>query len=100
MSIGQVDEPKDSCTGVRRTKTCVASKNVDASRDFILFSPNKQRGGWGCAARFSLFSFLCPADHERDWLQGKVNFYGLATNTLYARNNNNQKANIVQNTSN
>ena len=31
--------------GGRRTETCVAPRHVDASRDFVLLSPNEQRGG-------------------------------------------------------
>ena len=47
-------------------------------------------GGGGYAARlFLLFSFPCSADHERDWPQCKVVFFGLVTNTLNVRNNNN-----------
>ena len=47
-------------------------------------------GGGGYAARlFLLFSFPSSADHERDWPPCKVVFFGLATNTLNARNNNN-----------
>ena len=46
--------------------------------------------GGGYAARFFLlFSFPCSADHERDWPPCKVVFFGLATNTLNVRNNNN-----------
>ena len=36
-SIGLVDEAKESCTGTRRTATCVAPRHVDASRDALLF---------------------------------------------------------------
>ena len=43
--------------------------------------------GRGGAAR--LFFFPCSADHERDWPLCKVVFFGLATNTLNVRNNNN-----------
>ena len=47
-------------------------------------------GGGGYAARlFLLFSFPCSADHERDWTPCKVVFFGLATNALNVRNNNN-----------
>ena len=36
------------------------------------------------------FSFFpCSADHERDWPPCKVVFFGLATNALNVRNNNN-----------
>ena len=48
--------------------------------------------GGGYAARlFILFYFPCSADHERDWPPCKVLivFFGLATNTLNVRNNNN-----------
>ena len=37
---------------------------------------------------FLLLSFPCSADHERDWPQCKVFFFGLATNTLNMRNDN------------
>ena len=47
-------------------------------------------GGGGYAARlFLVSSFPCSADHERDWPPCKVVFFGLATNTLNVRNNNN-----------
>ena len=38
---------------------------------------------------FSFSFFPCPADHERDWPPCKVVFFGLATNALNVRNNNN-----------
>ena len=49
-------------------------------------------GGGGYAARLLfLFSFPCSGDHERDWplCKSKVVFFGLATNMLNVRNNNN-----------
>ena len=46
-------------------------------------------GGGYAARNFVLFSFPCPADHERDWPPCEVFFFGLATNTLNVRNNNN-----------
>ena len=61
-------------------------------RVFIYFSPNEQCGGVGggyAARRFLLLFFPCSADHERDWPPCKVVFFGLATNTLNVRNNNN-----------
>ena len=74
----------------------MAPRHVDASRVlFLYFSPNEQRGGRGgggagCAARLFCFLFFpCSADHERDWSPCKVVSFGLATNTLNARNNNN-----------
>ena len=33
--------------------------------------------------------YTCSADHERDWPPCKVVFFGLATNALNVRNNNN-----------
>ena len=45
------------------------------------------RGGGYAAILFLLFSFLCTADHERDWPPCKVVFFGLETNTLNVRNN-------------
>ena len=46
--ISLVDESKESCTGARRTETCVAptKHHVDASRGFV-FSPNEQRSEGG-----------------------------------------------------
>ena len=43
---------------------------------------------------FSFSFFPCSADHERDWPPCKVVFFGLATNALNVRNNNNN--NIVR----
>ena len=45
--------------------------------------------GGGAARLFLLFFIPCSADHERDWPPCKVAFFGLATNTLNVRNNNN-----------
>ena len=58
---------------------------------FFLF-PNEQRGGGGGTLPDFFFFFLpCSADHEWDWPPCKVpgSFFGLATNTLNVRNNNN-----------
>ena len=46
-------------------------------------------GGWGALPAFSFPFFPCSADHERDWPPCKVVFFGLATNALNVRNNNN-----------
>ena len=63
-------------------------------RSFLLSDELTRAGGGGYAARlFLFFSFTCSADHERDWPPCKVFFFGLATNTLNVRNNNNN--NIV-----
>ena len=48
--ISLVDESKESCTGARRTETCVAPRHVEASRDFFI-SPNEQRGEKGLLRR-------------------------------------------------
>ena len=57
----------------------------------LFFSPNEQRaGGAGGALPDSFFFFPCSADHERDWPPCKVVFFGLATNALNVRNNNNK----------
>ena len=71
---------------------------MDAPRDFLIFffiffifSPNEQRagvGGGGVRCQ-TFFFFPCSADHERDWQPCKVVFFGLATNALNVRNNNN-----------
>ena len=48
------------------------------------------RGGGGVRCQtFFFFFFPCSADHERDWPPCKVVFFGLATNALNVRNNNN-----------
>ena len=46
-------------------------------------------GGEGALPDFFFFFFPCSADHERDWPPCKVVFFGLATNALNVRNNNN-----------
>ena len=66
---------------------------MDAPRDFLyFFSPNEQRAGGGgggvALPNFFFFFFPCSADHERDWPPCKVVFFGLATNALNVRNNN------------
>ena len=75
------------------TPTCVAPRHVDAPRDFLffIFSERAARwGGGGALPDFSFFLFFtCSADHERDWPSCKVVFFGLATNALNGRNNNN-----------
>ena len=71
---------------------------MDAPRDFFFFfffflrtSSARARGGGGDAARLFFFFFPCSADHERDWPPCKVVFFGLATNALNVRNNNNPR---------
>ena len=57
-----------------------------------IFRPDlvQRAGGRGALADFFFFFFPCPADHEqREGPQCKVDFFGLATNTLNVRNNNN-----------
>ena len=59
---------------------------------YIHTSPNEQRARGGGGVRCQTFSFSffpCSADHERDWPPCKVVFFGLATNALNVRNNNN-----------
>ena len=46
-------------------------------------------GGGGRCQTFYFLFFPCSADHERDWPPCKVVFFGLATNALNVRNNNN-----------
>ena len=100
--MAQLTSHRNPCTDARRTETtcvtptCVAPTHEDASRDFhFLFSSNEQHaggggGGGGALLDFLFFIFLsCLADHERDWSQCKVVFFGLATNALNVRNNNN-----------
>ena len=50
-------------------------------------------GGEGGGALPDFF-FSCSADHERDWPPCKVVFFGLATNALNVRNNNNNAPSI------
>ena len=57
-------------------------------RSFFLRTSSAQGGGVRCQT-FSFSFFLCSADHERDWPPCKVVFFGLATNALNLRNNNN-----------
>ena len=57
---------------------------------FIYFLKTSSVWGKGGAARLSiLFSFPCSVDHERDSPPCKIVFFGLATNTLNVRSNNN-----------
>ena len=71
------------------TPTCVAPRHVDAPRDFIYLFIFRGGGGGGALPDFFFFFFPCSADHERDWPPCKVFFFGLATNALNVRNNNN-----------
>ena len=45
---------------------------------------------------YSFSFFPCSADHERDWPPCKVVFFGLATNALNVRNNNNNKKTLLE----
>ena len=56
---------------------------------FYFFSERAARGEGGAARLFIFIFFPCSADHERDWPPCKVVFFGLATNALNVRNNNN-----------
>ena len=56
---------------------------------FLIYFPNEQRAGEGGSADRRFFFPPCSADHERDWPPCKVVFFGLATNALNVRNNNN-----------
>ena len=79
----------------REENNCVAPRHVDAPRDFLFFFFFSERaaraggGGEGALPDFFFFFFPCSADHERDWPPCKVVFFGLATNALNVRNNNN-----------
>ena len=67
--IGLVDGPKKYCTGARRTETCLAPRDVNASRDFsFTFSEQAAWGGWGDLPDYDFFSsfYPCSADHKRD----------------------------------
>ena len=97
---GLVDDPKESCTGARRTETCVVPRDVDAlpvicfpfvlccSRSVFYFyfisSVRASLGRRGVLPdSLLLFSFLCSADNfELDWPPCKVVFFfWLVTNT-------------------
>ena len=58
---------------------------------FFFSFRNEQRAGGGGAVRlfFLLLFSPCSADHEQDWPPCKVVVFGLATNALNVRNNNN-----------
>ena len=56
---------------------------------FFLRTSSAQGGGGVRCQTFSFSFFPCSADHERDWPPCKVVFFGLATNALNVRNNNN-----------
>ena len=76
---------------------------MDAPRDFyflfFIFSERAARRGGGRTARLFLFLFFpCSADHERDWPPCKVVFFGLATNALNVRNNNENNNNCLHGT--
>ena len=78
------------------TPTCVAPRHVNAPRDFIFLffyflrsSSARGEGGGGRCQTLSFSFFPCSADHEWDWPPCKVVFFGLATNVLNVRNNNN-----------
>ena len=58
---------------------------------YFLRTGSAQGGGGGAARLFLFFFFPCSADHERDWPPCKVVSFGLATNALNVRNNNNNK---------
>ena len=48
-------------------------------------------GGGALPYLISFFFFPFSADHRRDWPPCKVVFWGLATNALNVRNNDNNK---------
>ena len=76
------------------TPTCVAPRHVDALLFFNFFlRTSSARGGGGALPDF-FFLFLFPwsADHEWDWPPCEVVFFGLATNALNVRNNNNNNS--------
>ena len=86
-----VDEPKESLHG-RETDRDLRSVCRCVAWFLIYFFSERAvcvRGGGGGMLPhfFLLFSFPCSADHERDWRPCKVVFFGLATITLNARNN-------------
>ena len=58
--IDLTDESKDPYADARRTETCMAPSQVDASRDFYIFFPARGGGGGGeeCAARLFFFSHV------------------------------------------
>ena len=100
-SIGLADESKKSLYGretdrdLRNADLRSAPRHVDAWRDIYFYFYFRRTscvrgGGEGVRCQpFFLFYFSCSSDHERDWSPCKAVFFGLATNTLNARNNNN-----------
>ena len=56
---------------------------------FFFFSERAARAEGGGGRCQTFFFFPCSADHERDWPLCEVVFFGLATNALNVRNNNN-----------
>ena len=73
---------------------------MDASRYFcfyfIFLRTSSARGGGALPEFFlSFYFFPCLADHERDWPPCKEVFFGLATNALNVRNNNNNIASVL-----
>ena len=66
----------------------------------LIFS---ERAAWGGGARggaarllFFIYFFPCSIDHERDWPPCKVVFFGLVSNALNVRNNNNNDRYFIQ----
>ena len=62
---------------------------------YLFFSERAARGG-GVLPDFYFYFFSCSADHERDWPPCKVGFFGLATNALNVRNNNNNNKDVIR----
>ena len=93
-----IDEPKESCTGTRRTETCVAPRHacrcvtrcpyygnllfllilLHAPRVLFLFyfPRTNSLGGGAALPDFFSFYFPCSVDHERDWPPREVGFRG------------------------
>ena len=82
IGLLKVDQPKESCTGARRTEACVAPRHKDASRDAILhmcsffplcctrslfyfyFIPS-ERAAWGGGGAAKLSLFVIPSLFSR-----------------------------------
>ena len=72
--IGLDDGPKKCCTGARRTETCVAPRDVNASRDFS-FTFSEQAawgGGGGCQTMTFLLLLFFPVQQTTSGIDHRV----------------------------
>ena len=75
----------------KREATRLGMRRVKYFFIFYFLRTNSARGGGGGGGLPGLFFFSpCSAGKMRDWPPCKVVFFGLATNALNVRNNNNK----------